>query len=111
MTITLLSQQSPVVQLQDHFEYPEAGVLSKLLFKDEVCQVTLFCLASGTEIAEHTASRNATVHVIDGNGTLTLRGEDIPLKAGVFLFMPAHAPHALQATTKLAFVLTLSAPA
>lgn len=97
------------MQLYEHLEYPEAGVLSKILIKDSACQYTLFCLASGTQLTEHTATRNATVQVIEGNGTLTLNGEAIELKPGVFVFMPAHAPHALEAASNLAFVLVLSA--
>lgn len=108
MTTTLLSR-TPVLQLREHLEYPESGILSKILFKDAACQYTLFCLASGTEISEHTSTRNATVQAIEGNGTLTLNGEAIALEPGVLVFMPANAPHALGATSNLAFLLILSA--
>ena len=108
MTTTLLSPQVPVIQLQNYLEYPEAGVLNKLLFKDNTCQYSLFCLAAKTEISEHTATRNATIHAIEGTGILTLNGDTIPLQPGVFVFMPANAPHALEAKSNLAFILTLS---
>ena len=109
MTTDLVSAQSPVLNLRDRLEYPEAGVLSKVLFQDSACQYTLFCLAQGTEISEHTATRNATVQVLEGTGTLTLKGEAVPLTPGAFVFMEANAPHALQASSNLAFLLTLSA--
>ena len=108
MTTTLLSPQVTFVQLQNHLEYPEAGVLNKLLFKDNTCQYSLFCLAANTEISEHSAKRNATIHVLEGTGILTLDGETIKLEPGIFVFMPANAPHALEATSNLAFILTLS---
>ena len=108
MTTTLISPEATFVQLQNHLEYPEAGVLNKLLFKDNFCQYSLFCLAANTEISQHTTSRNATIHVIEGRGILTLDGETIKLEPGVFVFMPANAPHALEATSNLAFILTLS---
>jgi quercetin dioxygenase-like cupin family protein len=108
MSATLLSMRSSATQLQDHISYPEAGVLSKVLVKDDNCQYTLFCLAAGTEISEHTSTRNATVQVIDGQGILTLEGQDITLQPGVFVIMPANAPHALKASDNLAFLLTLS---
>ncbi len=97
-----------VSNLREQIEYPKSGVLSKVLIKDNNCQHTLFCLATGTEIAEHTSTRNATVTVIEGRGILTLEGREISLEAGVFVFMPANAPHALQAQENLAFLLTLS---
>ena len=108
MTNTLLPLQSSWTQLREKIAYPEAGVLSLVLIKDDCCQYTLFCLATATEISEHTSSRNATVNVVEGRGVLTLEGKDIPLEPGVFVFMPANAPHALKAEENLAFVLTLS---
>ncbi|MDR9405004.1 MAG: cupin domain-containing protein [Halothece sp. Uz-M2-17] len=46
---------------------------------------------------------------MEGEGTLTLNGEVITLTPGVVVYMPAHAPHALEAKTNLAFWLILSA--
>ncbi|MBW4545260.1 MAG: cupin domain-containing protein [Symplocastrum torsivum CPER-KK1] len=109
MTTTVQNSQSFVIQLKDKIEYAETGVLSKVLLKVPYCQYTLFCLAAGTDIAEHTSTRNAVVQVIEGQGTLTLEGQDINLEPGVFVFMPANAPHALKAEANLAFLLTLSA--
>ena len=102
------TSQSSVTQLKDKIEYAATGILSKVLLKLPYCQYTLFCLASGTDIAEHTSTRNAVVHVIEGQGTLTIEGQDINLKSGVVVYMPANAPHALTADTNLAFLLTLS---
>lgn len=107
---TIATQTSLVTQLHNKIEYPEAGVLSKVLLKDNVCQYTLFCLAAGTDISEHTSTRNAVVQVLQGQGVLTLEGKAIDLEPGVFVFMPANAPHALQANENLAFLLTLSTP-
>ncbi len=108
MTTPLNSHLSLVTQLKDKIEYAETGVLSKVLVKLPYCQYTLFCLAAGTDISEHTSTRNAVVQVIEGRGILTLEGQDILLESGVFVFMPANAPHALQAQENLAFLLTLS---
>ncbi|MDV2995304.1 MAG: hypothetical protein N4J56_004958 [Chroococcidiopsis sp. SAG 2025] len=108
MSTTLLPLRSSSTQLRTNIEYPQAGVLSKVLIKDSCCQYTLFCLAADTEISEHTSTRNATVNVLEGKGILTLEGQDIVLEPGVFIFMPANAPHALKAEENLAFLLTLS---
>jgi quercetin dioxygenase-like cupin family protein len=109
MSTTLISPDTTTLKLQNLIEYPASGILSKVIWKDERCQYSLFCLAAHTEISEHTSTRNATVQVIEGTGSLTLNGHPIPLAAGVFIFMPANAPHALEATSNLTFLLTLSA--
>lgn len=108
MTNKTSSHQYLVTQLHEKIEYPRAGVLSQMIIQDQSCQYTLFCLAATTEISEHTSTRNATVNVLEGKGLLKLAGEEIKLEAGVFVFMPAHAPHALKADENLAFLLTLS---
>ncbi|NJK53051.1 MAG: cupin domain-containing protein [Leptolyngbyaceae cyanobacterium SU_3_3] len=96
---------SHVTDLIEQAEYPEAGVRNKLLHKDEQTQHSLMCLAAGTTIAEHTSPRNVTVMVVAGQGTLTLEGSEIRLQPGVFILMPANAPHALQTTdSTLAFL-------
>ncbi|MEM6432757.1 MAG: cupin domain-containing protein [Cyanobacteria bacterium P01_D01_bin.115] len=105
---TLISPETAYIQLKDHLTYPESGVLSKVIWKNEVCQYSLFCLAANTEISEHTSTRNATVQVVEGTGSLTLNDETMALAPGIFIFMAANAPHALAAASNLAFVLTLS---
>lgn len=109
MSTNLISADTTFVQLRDHLEYPESGILSKVLWKNALCQYSLFCLAANTEISEHTSTRNATIQVLEGTGTLTLNSETISLAPGMFIFMVANAPHALEAASNLAFMLTLSA--
>ena len=108
MTSLLISPETPVIQLKEQIAYPASGILSKVLWKNDHCQYSLFCLAPDTEISEHTSPHNATIQVLEGTGSLTLKGENIPLSLGVFIFMAANAPHALAATSNLAFMLTLS---
>jgi quercetin dioxygenase-like cupin family protein len=108
MTAIASNQSAFTTPFKTLIEYPTAGVLSKVILQDGACQYTLFCLAAQTDISEHTSARNATVNVIEGRGVLTLEGQDIILEPGVFVFMPANAPHALKAEENLAFLLTLS---
>lgn len=108
MTTTLTSNSSFATQLRQDIQYSAGGVFSKVLVKSTHCQYTLFCLAAATDIAEHTSTRNAAITVIEGRGILTLEGQEILLEPGVFVFMPANAPHALKAEENLAFILALS---
>ncbi|MDZ8087662.1 MAG: cupin domain-containing protein [Nostoc sp. DedQUE12b] len=104
----IITNPSFITQLREQIQYPSAGVFSKVLLKDNACQYTLFCLAANTDISEHTSIWNATINVIEGRGILSLSGEDIQLEHGIFVFMPANAPHALKAEENLTFLLTLS---
>jgi quercetin dioxygenase-like cupin family protein len=108
MTASVTESSSFFFPLRERIEYPTEGVLSKIILKDKNCQYTLFCMAAGTDISEHTSPRNAVINVIEGRGILILEGEEILLESGIFVFMRANAPHALKAEQNLAFLLTLS---
>jgi len=108
MTVTIISATTTTIHWADVIEYSQAGVKRKVLLEDGNCRYLLMSLAAGTNIAEHTANRNATVNVIEGQGVLTLEDQEIVLESGVFAFIPANSRHALKAVTNLAFLLTLS---
>ncbi len=103
-----MSSNTTAIRWADVIEYPQTGVKSKILLEDKNCRYALMSLAAGMDIAEHTNPRNATVNVIEGQGVLTLEGKEIVLESGVFVFIPATAPHAVKAVTNFAFLLTLS---
>lgn len=65
-------------------------------------------MAAGTEIEEHTFTRNAVITAIEGQGKLKLEGKDITLAPGILVFIPKNVPHAVRAEENLAFILTLS---
>mgnify|MGYP000042657792 CR=1 FL=1 len=108
MTVTIDSVTTTAIHWADVIEYPQTGVKRKVLLEDGNCRYTLMSLAVGMNIAEHTANRNATVNVIEGQGVLTIEGKEIVLESGVFAFIPANAHHAIKAMTNIAFLLTLS---
>jgi nitric oxide dioxygenase len=88
--------------------FSREGVLSKVLAKGKVSNYTLMCLAKGTDISEHTSTREGSITVLKGKGTFVLNNKKIKMKPGVFIFMPKNAPHSLTADENLAFLLSLS---
>jgi nitric oxide dioxygenase len=70
--------------------------------------ITLFCMAAGTNIEEHTAAKEGTVHVIEGMGVFTLGRARIPMRQGVLIHMTAHQPHTIKADNNTSFLLTLT---
>lgn len=88
-------------------EFPKAGIFSKVLVKSATSNYTLMCLAKGSDISEHTSSREAAVTVLKGEGIFRLQGKRIKMRPGTFIFMPKNAPHSLSATKDLAILLSL----
>jgi quercetin dioxygenase-like cupin family protein len=108
MANTVLLQQTSAIRLKDAIAYPDSGVQRQTLLEDANCRCILLSMAAGAKLAEHAAPRNATVHVIEGKGILTLNGEALVLESGLITFMPASSLHALSAETNLSVLLTLS---
>jgi len=89
-------------------EYPKQGILSKEILKNEKLDVSLFCMASGTEIGEHTSTKKGLIYVLEGKGVFNLEGKDIKMKPGIFILMNENARHSLKAEENTAFLLILA---
>lgn len=90
--------------LRELADYTKPGVTRKALAKNEQNSFSLLCLTAGTKLPEHTAVRNVSLTVIEGHGVLTLDGREIVLQPGVFVYIPANIPHALDAIENLALL-------
>ena len=95
-------------QINELIQYPEKGIFSRVIFKSQKLEMTLFCLARGTEISDHTSTREALVSVYEGRGEFILAGEKIEMKAGTLIHFLPDAVHSLKAHDNLAFLLFLA---
>lgn len=86
---------------------PEGGILSRVVMKSAAGNVTLFALAAGEEISEHSAPFDALVVGLDGVMNITLAGQPHAVAAGQMLIMPANVPHALRAAQPSRFLLVM----
>lgn len=86
---------------------PRRGIHSQTLLEADGVELVVFAMAAGERMSEHTAARPAIVHVISGEGSLTVAGDDHALLPGSWLHMATRTPHALVAGTDLVFALYL----
>jgi nitric oxide dioxygenase len=86
---------------------PKRGIHSQTLSDEDGVELVLFALAAGERLAEHTAARPAIVHVLSGEGDLTVAGDEHAIAAGSWMRMATRTPHALVARTDLVFALYL----
>jgi len=96
-----------IKQINELIEYPSEGVLSKVIDKTDKLNITLFCMTAGTDISEHTSTKQGFVYVVEGKGTFNLEGEDIEMVPGVFIYMKENAVHSLKAEENTTFILNL----
>ncbi len=95
-------------EIKKLIEYPEKGILSKDIVKNNKLDITLFCMAKGTEISDHTSTKEGFVYIIEGDGIFNLEGKDIQMSSGVFVYMKENAIHSLKALDNTTFILVLT---
>jgi quercetin dioxygenase-like cupin family protein len=94
-------------KLKEHITYSEKSILSKEILKSEKANTTLFCMSKGTDISEHTSTKQGFVYVVEGKGVFNLEGKDIVMEAGVFIPMKENMVHSLKAEENISFLLVL----
>jgi quercetin dioxygenase-like cupin family protein len=94
-----LAQQLP--------EIPPDSIVSRTFYADAQIKVILFGFASGQELSEHTASKPAILHFLQGEAKLTLGKESMEVKPGAWVHMPANLAHSIFAKTPVTMLLML----
>jgi quercetin dioxygenase-like cupin family protein len=87
--------------------YQAGSIVSRTLIDKPEGSVTVFAFDSGQNLSEHTAPFDALVQIVDGEGIITIGGEDHRVVAGSAVLMPAHVPHALRAEKRFKMILTM----
>ena len=101
------SRKSLNIDLESIVEFAKNGIVSKTLIKTKTTEVSLFCMSPWQSISTHKSSFPATIHVLCGNGVVTLADKNYQTKPNAWFYMPAQLPHAIEATENLVFLLTL----
>ncbi len=94
--------------IKDIINYSEGGILSKEIIKTKENDVTLFCMAEGTKISDHTSTKEGFVYVVEGNGIFFLGKEEIEMKEGVFIYLKKNIVHSLRVNKNTSFLLVLA---
>jgi len=94
--------------VKELMNYSSGGILSKVIVKTDKNNVTLFCMAKGTNISEHTTTKEGFVYVVEGKGIFNLEGKDIEMLPGVFIYLQKNQKHSLKAEEDTTFILALS---
>jgi quercetin dioxygenase-like cupin family protein len=88
-------------------DIPKDSIVSRTVYKDHQVKVVLFGFDAGQFLSEHTAAQPAIIHILSGEGTLTL-GETVKeVQPGAWVHMPPGMKHSLSAKTPLKMLLLL----
>ena len=86
---------------------PARGILSQTLSDEGGVEFLLFAFAAGEQLSEHTSARPAIIHILEGEGELTVGGATHPARPGTWLRMEPDLKHSLVARTPMQMALYL----
>lgn len=98
---------SQAIALGGVLEVVPGAVVSRTLLRRGTGNITLFSFDVGQGLSEHTAPFDAFIQVVEGEVALTIGGEQVTAGAGEVVVMPAHVPHAVEATAPLKMLLVM----
>jgi quercetin dioxygenase-like cupin family protein len=83
------------------------SIVSRTLQNDANGKVILFGFDTGQELSEHTASVPAMIHILKGEGDLTLGDDKYAIGPGAYAIMPASMSHSIVAKSPLIMLLVM----
>lgn len=98
---------SKAMDVDGLIDYQEGTIVSKELVKHDTGTITLFAVAEGQAISEHSAPFDAIAQIIDGEAIITIGGKDNAVSKGQMIIMPADIPHALKGNPSFKMMLTM----
>ena len=83
------------------------GIHSQTLWSEAGVELVLFAFAAGEQLSEHTSARPAIVHILAGEGDLTVGEDAFAAIPGTWLQMRADTKHSVVARTPMVMALYL----
>jgi quercetin dioxygenase-like cupin family protein len=83
------------------------SIISRTFYKGESLKAIAFGFDAGQALTEHTSSRTAVIHIIEGEAVVTLGDDRYELKAGAWVYMPPNLKHSVHAVTQVVMLLTM----
>ena len=101
MTHTAIADAARAVTIQ------AGAVVSKVIYRDELLDVTVFGFDASEGLTEHQASRATIVQVLEGKMRFTVDGQEQEMRPGSWVHMVTGAPHSLVAEEPTVMLLIL----
>lgn len=96
-----------ITALQEPLDAPVDSIVSRTVYSGDGLRIVLFAFAPGQELTEHTSTREAIIHVLEGEGLITLGAAQVDARADTLIRMAPNLPHSVRARTPLRMLLTM----
>lgn len=105
MTIKAQATSPEPLNVANQIDFTPEKFNSKVLFKNDAFNLTLFALQKGQEITAHTTPRDAYLQCLKGEAIVTIGEKTYTLKKGQIIVLPKDILHAVKAEKKVKLML------
>ena len=88
-------------------DVPPDTIVSRTYYENDGLKAILFGFAPGQELSEHTSSKPAILHFLEGEADLKLGDDEKTVSAGAWAYMKPHLPHSILAKNRVIMLLYL----
>ncbi len=81
--------------------------LSRTIFSNDRLKVIMFGFAEGQELSEHTSSKQAILHFLEGEARLVLGKDEYDAGPGTWVRMDPNLPHSVFASSRVTMLLIM----
>lgn len=99
-----------VTNWQENLAFGEERPIPQNIIEDDTTRVVLGALKPGQMIPMHPEEK-AVYQFVEGQGVMTVNGEELEVKQGTVIMVPAGAVRGLKADTRLVFLAVRMKPA
>ncbi|MCX7908092.1 MAG: cupin domain-containing protein [Ignavibacteria bacterium] len=96
-----------VRKISDLILFQENSIVSKVLFKTNSGNITLFAFWKEQELSPHTSPLDAFVYCVEGEGLIIIDNKEHFLSSGDVILMPANRPHSVKALSNFKILLVM----
>jgi quercetin dioxygenase-like cupin family protein len=102
-----MTDQTLMNDVTESLEIPDEGVLSKVLYRDDMIRVVGFAFDTGQELTEHTAAVPVVIQVVSGRFEFVAGVQMSEIGPDSWMHLEASVPHSVIALEPSRLLLTL----
>ena len=91
----------------NELDYQDKSVVSKVITRNNVGNVTLFAFDESESLSPHSAPYDALVLILDGRAEIMIGDNFYQLSKDEFIIMPANLMHSVKALEKFKMLLVM----
>lgn len=99
--------KATIFNLREAVVYAGHAIVSKTILKKNAGNISLFAFYKNEGLSEHTSPFDAMIYLMEGSALITIGENQLTLKSGEMIILPAKIPHSVKALENFKMMLVM----